>query len=96
VEYAVYIAVPIGDDAARIASAAGSLPPRGFGFRIREKSDPSEAAAAELFFRIKGVEHAEEALARALEVYGAGRAKAGLPPDEVAEPSLVPVAGSWV
>jgi hypothetical protein len=95
VEYAVYIAVPLGDDAARIAAGASSLPRRGFAFRIREKSDPSEATAAELFFRIKGVDHADEALARALEVYEAGRKKAGLPLDERAEPSLVPVAGSW-
>jgi hypothetical protein len=88
VEYAVYIAVPLGDDADRIARAAASVAPPGFDFSLREHSDPSESADTELFFRVTGVSHPEEALERALQVYQAAREEAGLPLDLEAEPSL--------
>ena len=89
-QYAVYIAVPIGDDADVIAGAAEAVAPPGFAFSLREHSDPSESADAELFFRVTGVERPEEALARALEVYEAARREAGLPLDSGVEPSLEP------
>lgn len=89
-EHAVYIAVPIGDDADRIARAASSVAPPGFSFSLREHSDPSESADAELFFRVSGVDHPEEALERALQVYEAAREEAGLPLDLGVEPSLEP------
>jgi hypothetical protein len=75
-EYAVYIAIPVGDEAARIAGSAVSVAPPGFKFSLREHSDPSESADAELFFRVTGVEQPEEALERALQVY-IGRTAAG-------------------
>jgi hypothetical protein len=89
-QYAVYIAVPLKDDANEIAASAASVAPPGFSFSLREHSDPSESADAELFFRITGVAHPAEALERALEVYEAARAQAGLPPDAEAEASLEP------
>jgi hypothetical protein len=89
VQYAVYIALPVGDDADRIARSAAAAPP-GARFSLREHSDPSESADAELFFRVTGVDHPEEALARALQVYEAAREEAGLPRDRGAEPSLEP------
>jgi hypothetical protein len=92
VEYAVYIALPLGDDADRIAEAAAELRIPGFRFVIREHSDPSESSDDELFFRVKGVEQPEEALERALEIYNAARTAAGLRPDYRVEPSLTPVA----
>jgi hypothetical protein len=90
VEYAIYIAVPSGEDADRIASSAAAVAPPGFSFSLREHSDPSASAGTELFFRISGVDHPEDALARALEVYEAAREKAGLRLDHGAEPSLEP------
>ena len=90
IEYAAYIAVPLGDDAGRIAAAASSLPPAGPRCSIREHSDPSQSTDAELFFRVKGVDDADEALARALEVYAAGRREAGMRPDWQAQASLIP------
>jgi hypothetical protein len=92
VQYAVYIAVPLGDDAERIATAATALRLPGFRYSIREHSDPSESSDAEIFLRISGVEQAEEALERALQVYAAARERAGLRPDGMAEPSLTPIA----
>jgi hypothetical protein len=92
VQYAVYIAIPIGDDAERIAAAATALRLPGFRYSIREHSDPSESSDAELFFRISDVERAEEALERALQVYVAAREAAGLLPDGMVEPSLTPLA----
>jgi hypothetical protein len=91
-EYAVYIAVPIGDEADRIAAAASSVAPPGFSFSLREHSDPSESTDAELFFRVTGVEQPEEAMERALQVYEAARKEAGLPRDLEVEPSLEPRA----
>ncbi|MGV1047521.1 MAG: hypothetical protein ACOYD4_03210 [Solirubrobacterales bacterium] len=92
IEYAVYIAVPLGDDADRIATAAAAFAPEGTQFSIREHGDPSESVDAELFLRIRGVEDRDEALARALEIYEAGRREAGLRRDLHAQPSLVPLA----
>lgn len=89
-EYAVYIAVPLGDDADEIASSAAAVAPPGFDFTLREHSDPSESADTEIFFRVTGVSHPEEALERALQVYQAAREEAGLPLDLEAEPSLEP------
>jgi hypothetical protein len=90
-EYAVYIAIPVGDDAGKITDAAAEVGLPGFPFSIREHSDPSESRDAELFFRVSGVAQAEEALERALQVYVAARGVAGLRPDEKVEPSLLPV-----
>lgn len=89
-EYAVYIAVPLGDDADQIARAAASVAPPGFDFSLREHSDPSESADAELFFRVTGVDHPEQALERALRIYEAAREEADLPLDLGVEPSLEP------
>jgi hypothetical protein len=94
VKYAVYIALPVGDDAERIADAASKAPLPGVPFSLREHSDPSESSDAELFFRVNGVEEPEEALDRALQVYVAARKAAGLQPDRQAEPSLVPLPRS--
>ena len=66
--------------------------PKGSKFSIREHADPNESVDAELCFRISGVGHPDEALARALEVYEAGRRESGLRPDVRAEASLVPLA----
>jgi hypothetical protein len=90
-QYAVYIALPTGDDAERIAGAAGEIELSGFPFSIREHSDPSESSDGELFFRVAGVAQPEEALERALQVYAAARDAAGLRPDDRVEPSLLPV-----
>jgi hypothetical protein len=92
IEYAVYIALPLGDDADRIAVAASAAAPEGSDFSIRGHGDPSEHVDAELFFRVAGVSDADQALERALEAYGAGRRAAGLPPDANAQASLVPQA----
>jgi hypothetical protein len=92
VQYAVYIALPIGDDAKRIADAASTVRIPGFRFSIREHSDPSESSDAELFFRVSDVEQSEEALERALQIYVAAREAAGLLPDGMVQPSLTPVA----
>lgn len=94
VQYAVYIALPTGDDAEKIAVAAAKLKLPGFPFSIREHSDPSESSDAELFFRVSGVEGADEALQRALEVYEAAREEAGLRRDARVEPSLLPIPRS--
>lgn len=91
VKYAVYIAVPAGDDTERIADAVSAAPLPGLPFQLREHSDPSESSDAELFFRVGGVEEPEEALERALQLYVAARKTAGLRPDYAAEPSLVPL-----
>lgn len=93
-QYAVYIALPTGDDAEKITDAAGEMELPGFPFSIREHSDPSEARDAELFFRVTGVAGPDEALERALQVYAAAREAAGLRPDEKAEPSLLAVPRS--
>jgi hypothetical protein len=90
VEYAVYIVLPLGDDADRISAAAVAAAPDEFDFRIRTKSDPSESADAELHFRVRGVENGQEALVRALQIYEGGRAGAGMPPDERIRVSLEP------
>lgn len=90
-QYAVYIALPAGDDAEKITDAAAKVRLPGFRFSIRERSDPSESSDAELFFRVTGVEQAEEALERALQIYVAAREAAGLRPDRLAEPSLLPL-----
>ncbi len=89
-KYAVYIALPIGEDTGPIAAAASKVVLPGFPFQIREHSDPSESSDAELFFRVGGVDQPEEALERALQIYQAAREGAGLRPDYGAEPSLVP------
>jgi hypothetical protein len=90
VKYAVYIALPLGEDTEPIAAAASKVVLPGFPFQIREHSDPSESSDAELFFRVGGVDQPEEALERALQIYAAAREAAGLKPDNLAEPSLTP------
>jgi hypothetical protein len=89
-QYAVYIAVPLGDDADRIAHSAGLAETPGFAFTLREQSDPNAPDGTELIFRVTGVDRPEEALERALQVYEAGRKEAGLPLDLGVEPSLEP------
>lgn len=89
-KYAVYIALPLGEDTEPIADAASKVILPGFPFQIREHSDPSESSDAELFFRVGGVDKSEEAMDRALQIYQAAREAAGLKPDPTAEPSLVP------
>lgn len=93
IEFAVYITVPVGDDADLIAAAGSRIAPAGFEFSLREHDDPSQSVGAELLFRIRGVGHPDEALGRALEVYAAGRREAGLGPDTYAQASLVPLLG---
>ncbi len=85
----MYISVPVGEDAGLIAAAGSPFAPAGSEFSLREHGDPSQSIDAELFFRIIGVDHPDEALARALEVYEAGRREAGLTHDPHAEASLV-------
>ena len=80
VEYAVYVAVPQGDDCDRIARAACAAAPAGSDFSIRDKGDPSESNDVELCLRISGVSLPEEAISRALEIYALGRREAGLKP----------------
>jgi hypothetical protein len=89
-QYAVYIALPTGDDAGKITDAAEATQLPGFPFSIREHSDPSESRDAELFFRVSGVAGPDEALERALQVYEAARDTAGLKRDGRVEPSLLP------
>jgi hypothetical protein len=86
----VYIALPPGEDTDLIVATASEIHLPGHAFSIREHSDPSEASDGELSFRVDGVAQPEEALERALHIYAAARAAAGLRPDEWAEPSLVP------
>jgi hypothetical protein len=88
--YTVYIALPPGEDTDLIVEAASEVLVAGPAFSIREHSDPSEASDDELSFRVDGVAQPEEALERALQIYTAARKVAGLPPDDRAEPSLVP------
>jgi hypothetical protein len=88
----VYISVPLGDDAGLIAAGGSRFAPGGSEFSLREHGDPSQSVDAELYFRISGVGNPDEALARALEVYAAGRREAGLGPDRRAQASLVPLA----
>jgi hypothetical protein len=88
VEYAVYIAVPEGDDCGRISRGAHAAAPPEFEFSIRDKGDPSESSDVELCFRIGGVSHPDEAISRALQIYDLGRREAGLNPDLTAQASL--------
>jgi hypothetical protein len=87
-EFAVYVAVPAGDDCQRIARGAREAAPRGVDFSLREKGDPSESSDVELCFRIKGISQPEEAISRALEIYALGRRAAGLKADDRAQASL--------
>ena len=75
-----------------IAAEGSRFASAGSEFALREHGDPSQSVDAELYFRISGVEHPDLALARALEVYEAGRREARLGPDRHAEASLVPLA----
>jgi hypothetical protein len=88
VEFAVYVAVPPGDDCRLIARCAHEVAPPEFDFSIREKGDPSESSDVQLCFRISDVLHPDEALARALRIYELGRRAAGLKPDRMARASL--------
>ncbi len=87
----MYISVPAGDDAGLIAAAGSRFAPSGSEFVLREHGDPSQSVDGDLYFRISGVGHPDQALARALEVYRAGRQEAGLGPDRRAAASLVPL-----
>jgi hypothetical protein len=89
--YTVYIALAPGEDTDLIVEAASTIALPGYDFSIREHSDPSEASDGELSFRVEGVTQPEEALERALQIYVAARRAAGLRPDDMAEPSLVPM-----
>lgn len=88
--YAVYIALDSGDDADEIVVAAASLTGPEFDFSVRAKSDPSESADAQLFFRIGGVEHPDEAISTALRIYQLARGRAGARPAEQVRVSLEP------
>jgi hypothetical protein len=92
VNYAVYIALPLGEDAAPIVEAASEVDLPGHGFSVRENGEPNAANDGELFFRVNDVSVPQEALAGALLVYAAAREAAGLRRDGRAEPSLEPVA----
>jgi hypothetical protein len=87
-EYAVYVAVPAGEDSGRIARGVLEAAPSGVDFSLREKGDPSESSDVELCFRIRGVSHPEEALSLALRLYAFGRRAAGLKTDDQARVSL--------
>ena len=80
-EYAVYIAVPNGEDADLIARHLIEVAPSTFDFSLRGKGDPSESVDIELCFRIRGVSQPEAALSQALELYALGRRAAGLSVD---------------
>jgi hypothetical protein len=88
VEYAVYVAVPPGDDCDRIARAACAEAANRLAFSIRDKGDPSESSDAELCLRVRGVADPEEAIARALQIYALGRRKAGFREDMTPHASL--------
>jgi hypothetical protein len=90
VEYAVYIALPPGEDADPIARTAATLTPPEVEFSIREDGDPSESTVHELSFRVAGVDHPDQAMAKALRIYARARAAAGLPPDGRGCASLEP------
>jgi hypothetical protein len=92
VNYAVYIAIPPGEDAEPIAEAAAAVILPGHGFSVRKHGDPNAAKDGELFFRIKDVTLPEDALAGALQIYEAAREATGLCRDRMAVPSLEPVA----
>jgi len=83
--------VPLGDDADLIAAAASRIAPPGFEFSLREHDDPSQSIGVELVFRVSGVDHPDQALARALELYEAGRRESGLQVDRSAQASLAPL-----
>lgn len=89
VQFAVYIGVPPGDDGNRIARGIREAAPNPSDFSVREKGDPSESSDYELCFRVSGVEHSDEAMARALDLYGLGRREAGMEPDGNASAYLV-------
>jgi len=80
-EYAVYIAVPNGEDADLITRRLNEVAPSELDFSLRDKGDPSESTDVELCFRIRGVTHPEDALSQALELYALGRRAAGLKAD---------------
>lgn len=87
--FAVYVAVPLGDDCDLIVRGLRGATPQAPDFSVRGKGDPSEASDVELCFRITGVSHPEEAISRALELYALGRREAGLEPDANARAHLV-------
>ena len=87
-EYAVYVAVPSGEDSALIARGLLLVAPPELDFSLREKGDPSESTDVELCFRIRGVTNPEEALSQALHLYALGRRTAGLKADGKAAASL--------
>jgi len=88
VEYAVYVAVPPGEDCAGIVRGARVAAPKKFDFKVRGKGDPSESTDIELCFRIRGVTLPEEALSQALRIYELARDEAGLKPDRAPRASL--------
>jgi hypothetical protein len=87
-EYAVYVAVPTGEDSGLIARGLLLVAPPELDFSLREKGDPSEATDVELCFRIRGVTDPEEALSQALRLYALGRKTVGLKADEKAAATL--------
>jgi hypothetical protein len=87
-EYAVYVAVPAGEDCGLIGRRLLEAVPAGLKYSLRGKSDPSESSDAELAFRIRDVSDQEEALSTALTLYARGREAAGLEPDADARARL--------
>ncbi len=90
--YAVYIALPLGEDAAPIVEVASKVVLPGHRFSVRRHGDPNAGADVELFLRLADISSPEEALAGALWIYDAAREAAGLRRDPRAEPSLEPLA----
>ena len=93
-KYAVYIALPSGEDAAPIVEAALEVVLPGHHFSVREFGDPMAGSNGELLFRVEDVSLSQEALAGALQIYEAARQAAGLRSDGWAEPSLEPTPRS--
>lgn len=87
-EYAVYVAVPAGEDCGLIGRRLLEVVPAGLKFSLRAKGDPSESSDAELCFRIRGVSDQDEAVSAALALYARGRQAAGLEPDDDAQARL--------
>lgn len=90
-DHVIYIAVPDGDDADRIAHATVELAPTEFDFQVLERDEPRAPTRVELAFRIGGAATPEEAIARAQSIYVRARAEADLPPDDSPRASV----GIW-
>jgi hypothetical protein len=94
VKYAVYIALPLGEDAEPIVEAASRVVLPGHSFSVRRHGDPNAGSDGELFLLVGDISSPQEALAGALQIYEAAREAAGVRRDTQAQPSLEPVARS--